>query len=459
MKGYTKIELTNVHTGEKEVVEKHNIITNNLAEYYKLYTNFGHMGYRYYADVEPLYNLGMGGIILFSNSLPEDATKFGTLLTSVDDITGCGFNNVNITTDTKIGNKNMTESKLLDNGYKYVWDFGTSQANGVIASVGLTHSDAGCLSGLAYACPEFLNFYSDQYNYNPYTYGYGLYLNLPNIVTYNFDNNTFMSIYIVDSTTINVVEYKLYMNQQHFINDPDHAGAYKLSKISEVSITSPYQLSLNGSWLNGFDGYYYYISTNPVNVARISASTFAFDTTYGLKSATISSLPTYSLSDISTYMAIANGYLYYTRYKSSYTYELYKVDLSTLSKVTQLNFIGRTGSEVVSDGRLIYAAGYLIFPDDSIIAYGYTHSNSNNPSLSGYFTSQSISSNAKIIISDDRTKFVSIAYKPNHTTDKYLPLLFGYFKNNLCTINNLSSSVVKTADKTMKITYTITEGE
>lgn len=36
-------------------------------------------------------------------------------------------------------------------------------------------------------------------------------------------------------------------------------------------------------------------------------------------------------------------------------------------------------------------------------------------------------------------------------------IYYGFLLNNLCTINNLETPVTKTVDKTMKITYTITE--
>ena len=32
LKGTTRIELTNVHTGEKEIIEQHNMVTNALQE-------------------------------------------------------------------------------------------------------------------------------------------------------------------------------------------------------------------------------------------------------------------------------------------------------------------------------------------------------------------------------------------------------------------------------------------
>lgn len=467
MKGYTKIELTNVHTGEKEVVEKHNIITNNLVEMHKLYADIGQRAYKYYLMVEPLYEKGMGGIILFSNPLTEDADKFGTILTSVDDIIGCGFNGTNVTTDTKIGNKNLSESKILDNGYKYVWDFGTSQANGVIASVGLTHSDAGAISGQAYAKPTYMQYDSGSYTYDLSTIGYGIRMEISNVVNYNFKNNTFLSIQIIDSSTIMVVAYKLDTTTQYFISGTN-TGQYKLSKISETSVNSPYQLSPQGNWLNGFDGYYYYIyiTGNTLNVARISSSTFAFDTTYGLKSNTSigQSIPSYSTTQIARYMCIANGYLYYSNYNSSArSYYIYKVNLSDLSKVIQIDHPLNEVNEIVSDGKNVYAGGQLFFADDSTVHYSYTGSantaNYDQTSFKFVGTLTSSQTDGMYIISEDRTRFVWIQFRPSYTDYKYSIFYFGYFMNNLCTINNLSSSVVKTADKTMKITYTITEGE
>ena len=44
------------------------------------------------------------------------------------------------------GSMNQTESKKIDNGYRFVWDFTTSQANGTISCVALTHK----FGGLAY---------------------------------------------------------------------------------------------------------------------------------------------------------------------------------------------------------------------------------------------------------------------------------------------------------------------
>ena len=52
-------------------------------------------------------------------------------------------NDVNATTNTKRGSMNLTESKTLENGYRFVWEFTPSQGNGTIAAVGLTSRHGG----------------------------------------------------------------------------------------------------------------------------------------------------------------------------------------------------------------------------------------------------------------------------------------------------------------------------
>lgn len=52
-------------------------------------------------------------------------------------------NNVNSTANVARGSMNLTESKKLDNGYKFVWEFTPSQGNGTIAAAALTSAQGG----------------------------------------------------------------------------------------------------------------------------------------------------------------------------------------------------------------------------------------------------------------------------------------------------------------------------
>lgn len=466
MKGYTKIELTNVHTGEKEVVEKHNIVTNNLSEMHKTFL-LGN-SYRYFDSTDPLYDRGMGGIILFSNQLTEDANKYGMIFNSADDIVGCAGNFVNTSSDKQIGSRNQAESKILDNGYKYVWDFGTSQANGTISAVGLTNSIACSKSGLAYATPYPVDYPTNDSNgkYLP-AYGLGKY-KFSNIVSYNFDNNTFIAVNLVSATEAKFTVYKVDVNTQYILPANVIAGSKKILKLSETNVTMPAGLNITyGNILDGFDGYYYYVehpTYNKLKLARISKTNFTYDSTYGLKDITYESNLLYSIQTdkISTMDKIANGYLY-TR-ASNKSNAWYKIKLSDPAKYTDItipaDYYNSSYSDyMVSNGKCIYVCGNIIFPDDSIRHYNYYDFNASvdNPSTRYYFVCASSMGYADyVLISPDSSKFVTI---PRDTYYNYTNIGIGYFFNSLSTINNLSSPVVKTADKTMKITYTITEGE
>ena len=73
LKGNTKIELTNIHTGKKEVIEKHNTFTNAISKLLEYYTATG--ANIYYSSSGhpflPLSTVGLSGIYLSSEILDE----------------------------------------------------------------------------------------------------------------------------------------------------------------------------------------------------------------------------------------------------------------------------------------------------------------------------------------------------------------------------------------------------
>lgn len=467
MKGYTKIELTNIHTGEKEVVEKHNIITNNLNELYKTYL-MANQQHNYFNVTDPLYTAGMGGIILFSNQLTENANNYGMIFNSADDIVGCAGDFVNTSSDKMLGSKNTTESKLIDNGYKYVWDFGTSQANGTIAAVGLTNYLSCRKPNQAYAAPHPVSqFYSSSNSSILNCYGLGKY-NFSNVVSYDFNNNTFVAVNLVSGTEIKFTVYKIDMNTQHILPERVYAGSKKILKLSETNVTMPEGLNITyGNILDGFDGYYYYVehpNSNTLKLARISKTDFRYDSGYGLKNTVYDSNLLYVLqtNTVGKQDKIANGYLYTRTYVGSYI--LQKIKLSDPTKHTGITIptqdYDTNYSNMASNGKCIYFSGNIIFPDDSVRHYSYYTYDPNGDSQSqkNYFcTVSSMGYSDCILISPDSSKFVTIP--TSYSYAEHTGIGIGYFFNSLNTINNLSSPVVKTADKTMKITYTITEGE
>lgn len=148
LKGTMVMELTDVNTKAVETITEENMITNTVNDI--LGTN--PMGV-FYTEVE--YSTGMvwqgnllpicpnmiGGILLFSKALEENADN---IYPASDNLpVAYASNDVNSTANTARGSLNLTESKKLDNGYKFVWEFTPSQGNGTIAAVALTSKFGG----------------------------------------------------------------------------------------------------------------------------------------------------------------------------------------------------------------------------------------------------------------------------------------------------------------------------
>lgn len=157
LKGKTIIELTDVNTGEKEVIEENNMVTNaindlfntfpNLLNAYSIYRGGMFEGYGNGKDFARLYEFLLGGILLFDSQIEEKPEN--TYAPASANLVGCGvYNHQNSTGNRKRGNYNQSESELNEEQryMKFVYDFATSQANGTIASVCLTSYMGGCTS-------------------------------------------------------------------------------------------------------------------------------------------------------------------------------------------------------------------------------------------------------------------------------------------------------------------------
>ena len=146
LKGHTTIELTNVETGEVEVYEDDNMVTNALS---KLLGNTCGVFHN-----NPLSNvLGgdtdssvikrlTGGLMLFDKQIEENPDIVNS--PSGVSVIGCGsqvaYNGENV----MAGSYNQAESGWTEEGgYKHVWDFTTSQSNGNIACASLTTNAGG----------------------------------------------------------------------------------------------------------------------------------------------------------------------------------------------------------------------------------------------------------------------------------------------------------------------------
>lgn len=149
IRGTMVLELTDENTGEVERMEETNMVTNAVNHILGL----NPMGIFYAASGEydshliwnsyllPICPNMIGGILLFSSALEEDAENI--YVGSGNFPVAYASNDVNATADTARGSLNLTESKALDNGYKFVWEFTPSQGNGTITAVALTSALGG----------------------------------------------------------------------------------------------------------------------------------------------------------------------------------------------------------------------------------------------------------------------------------------------------------------------------
>nr|DAG18811.1 MAG TPA: hypothetical protein [Caudoviricetes sp.] len=446
-KGNTKIELTNIYTGEKEVIEKHNTFTNAIQKLLEYYTATGSNIYNISSGNPflPLSTVGLSGIYLSSDTLDERTTQV-----QPRNIIGYAGFKTDISGSKYMGSLNTTESKQLENGYKYVWDFGTDRANGTISTVGLT-------SGIDNVISKSDNFpYVLKYMYT------GNYItNIPwlgQCIDSTEFGQKFMFAALITPTTVKFTQIQITYGIVTLSNTP----IYKI--IKEETITIPdlsITIDANGFYHNtacyiSFDvkNKFYYLIT-PSKYIRFNANTLQYDSSFGVKS-----MPSiYSSESNFGYAGVINGYMY--RYKS---YDLYRWKVDSPENISKY-WKRATNSYIQLNAVGDYFINYnkIFDPEEKKI---YTINNdddytSRNPPMSYPVPS---SDNTNIYLSSyndsvgnsNLTSFCGYAYANNNNYQMRCGVVYyPYF----ATINNLSSSVVKTADKTMKITYTLTEGE
>lgn len=145
LKGKTIIEFTDVNTGEKEIIEENNMITNAINDLFNTFPNLINPNaiykgsYFYGVNFQKLYEFLLGGLLLFDGQLEEN--KDNLYAPSKMNLIGCGvYSKQNDSENEKKGNYNQAESEYNEEQkyIKFVYDFSTSQANGTISSVALT---------------------------------------------------------------------------------------------------------------------------------------------------------------------------------------------------------------------------------------------------------------------------------------------------------------------------------
>ena len=460
--GNLTIELEDVNSGTVETVSETNMVTNAVNDILGL----NPMGVMYKAgkeyDDSMLWNGNMlpicpnmiGGILLFSSSITETADNL--YLHSTNLPVAYASNDVNATANTKRGSMNLTESTKLTNGYKFVWEFTPSQGNGTIAAVGLTSKQGGAN---AYGSEVAVDSTLLQAKRVELNYDDGFINDLFRCVSVDFENSKLYSLSYVNNTVtikrFRIPIFDIGLNEK--LDDStltlEDTTVLQCSTFKFYGSYKPY-----GIFIDGGDGHWYGFSNQANSTGsakmlwiKIKKSDYSFtEGSWTLSNAKL--MTAGSFKEGSSYpegernAVVRNGYLYVPAYDKT---GMYKINISNSADVTLIPFgftsafkcIGETGSTECC----------LSILNDIIIGYDFEIDISDNV----------IATFAGVRCGNIATPFFQykefvFAWGGAHLSQyRYTWLLTPY----LATISNLSQAVVKNADKTMKITYTLTEQE
>ncbi|WNX86045.1 hypothetical protein RWV98_07170 [Agathobaculum sp. NTUH-O15-33] len=465
LKGKMKIELTDVHTGETETVLEQNMVTNALANIFKpmgLDKSPGKM----LNGMNPYYQNVLGGLLLFDSEIEENTNNLYP--PSTVNLIGCASYGVqNNTTGTLRGGFNQTESELnmTDRYMKYVYDFTTSQANGTISSVCLTHKNGGYTSYGGKDAPFGSNYGLGmqvcdghlQYVYTNYTgastgdkYS-GISIGTTEaIFLINMDEDAVYYFRIDNNKKITITKRRAYMKSVSVLENPYSTkpliDSFELEELKTELPTNyiSYNFDIADNCLYIVNSAASYLDVNGTfYVTKVSFSNWKV-TQYTMTNTTPERI---SLGGMRT-SYVHRGYIIFRGYNNSS--HVYKMEIGNSANVELLklvNFTSVTGTFAMAINGRIYIEGY-----SSSTYYLYV-----------------INLDTDEILKVEASRIIGGSNYPCYTPVLNEPMLWfasygnystiGYFimSNYLATINNLSEPVTKTADKTMKVTYIIQE--
>lgn len=421
--GHVCIDLHNHNSGFTERIETDNLVTNALDVVMPSAARLNKL-----ENIFPIASKGLGGLLLFDGALTENANNidFPSNVHLIG-FAGQAANNA----EAFAGSYNSVESEEVSNGFKSVWDFATSQANGTIASLSRTNSMVGTYG-------PFLNLnYLDTHEFIGYYITYDGVSQYPLIysdeVLYSANNTT---IYSIDSTL-----------NRFGVADSLAFKAYEV-----------YQSGLDSNWsagINAGNGYAYLVygvtAQGTFKYKTLKLSDLSFD-----ESEEVSvTIPNASFAvDWGSGTHTVNGqYLYI---KKSDSTALYKINLSNTTDVTEITM--PSGYTIGADhgvGHCLinYGNGLIIAPLYDTTAQTYSTAVIYADGTIKHIKTIANGFPIRDNISYDKFQSLILAY--TYVSGRYLGYRLGHTSNYLGTIANISP-VVKTAAQSMKITYTLT---
>ena len=467
LKGKTRIEMKDIHTGKIEVIEEENMVTNALQYI------FNPMGYVKAAD--PMvtteyvnyYTTLTGGLLLLNKTLTEDADNLS--LPGDVEQTGCAvYDQQNTSSQTLRGNYNATESEIdMENRrVKYVYDFDTAEGNGTIACVALTHALGGYSnrglkeeptrglypfyksvgSGLLRltGSNSAIDAYDRTISYSTYGTGYKW------IIKIDTATDSVYYFTVTSTTSIKIWKYRANINTISLFDRP--GAARTLQEEIEVTFTQTINQQYFSYNYDEETDRLYIVSASSYSVANNAAfmvteidmaNDFAVKQ-YSMQNKCGSTMRLcYERSDIYCY----RGYLYFQNYGYSVSYYIYRQEIGNSANIQKIDTAVRQSCPTMArDGILYYECPSTYSGSYCCYVVNTETFTMRIPETYGLYDA------------NDRQYVPVIGYPLTY----YLSCgsnngTFAIRTDYLATINNLETPVVKTADKTMKVIYTLQE--
>lgn len=504
--GHTTIELTDIHTGEVERYEDDNIVTNLLQHAYndqnafnitKIKDNYTSNSYSFpiaiddgviYIGNDPekylrevmrdlfLYptpiNKLIGGIRLYSSPLDEDANKF--IIPESVGVTGFASDNIYTGSELKRGNRNLTESGEIANGYKFVWEFPSDRGNGTIASVGLTDVYGGKFSHGTFPILTMIEKGNTRVDVNTYA---------PAFQIVDYDETTGIILQAKLGTRSSTASTALELTEYGPFYPDNNIQVFTSNYIESLPVIRKVNVTLQNSSLwfgmckDKSTGRFYVLTTS-----SSSANSTLYLTTLGADYSVISSVALPNKLPVSnvyyaqgmsafTSMVIRNGWLYYavpsstafnTDNRLAYIYKINLSDVSNYKVVVNGLLMANYGpatSDIWLDrftNELHY--GFLTIDELDNVYQRPANARGQMATTSGYtytYGAATIYGGYEYQLPNSPYVYVIGRIQNNINNYVYSGVACYYRIGSLVTINNLSRPVEKTSDKTMKITYTI----
>lgn len=461
--GHTRIELTDIKSGKKKIIEHDNDFQSGvLAKYMR---SMGAYNNNPYANStwagQPIWRNLCGGVFCFRDAIDNTGGEV-EYMPAGNQMTANGAYGVsNSGTPVEMGSYNSVESQTSGNdSITFVYDYTSSQGNGTIACVCLTTEIGGYIgygnpSGVAHATKKNLTDNQSSATFSGWidgNYRYSFQFDAPNktlAVTKTPVEITKGSIFDgVAEDTIALTFTAAYpqpvtgTSYNNSINSP----CYMQIKEHEIAIMP--QLNAHISVGGTYTILIYHTDTDTLTEKTITNTTS--ETLKGRIYGHKNNMIVYAIDDTCVYMQGNTTNKIYAINMDDSTYT--EIDWSAPSMVGQWFYGGG-----LSTGRL--SDGLLLSTHETTDGYSRTYGQMGIiDRVSGTrYPINSNQYNLAMIGGHDALRNVSNLYYSD--TGSMGNLSGGIYKNPLIlsTINNLDTPVTKTAAQTMKITYTLSK--